>query len=80
MTTVSDLDDLAFQFFQTFTRFEYSLKAAGFHAGKGQRAEPNWDTFAKSLNRFFQQQHQGELGTGQHLMALREVVWVTFDD
>lgn len=55
------IDDLAFQFFKTFARFEYALKAAGFHAGTG-KAEPNWDSFAKSLNSLFEQHHEGELG------------------
>jgi hypothetical protein len=57
-----DLYDLAHQFFEAFARAEYALKAAGFHAGKGKKAEPNWDAFAKSLNSLFEQQHEGELG------------------
>ena len=68
MTTLSDaeLDTLAFQFFKTFARFEYALKTAGFHAGKGLKAEPNWDAFAKSINSFFDQEHQGDLGRAVH--------------
>lgn len=44
----TDLDALGFRFFKMFSRFEYSLKAAGFHNGPG-KAEPNWDKFAMSI-------------------------------
>jgi hypothetical protein len=56
------IDRLAFEFFKTFARFEYALKATGFHAGNGRKAETNWDAFAKSLNWLFEKQHEGELG------------------
>jgi hypothetical protein len=35
--THADLDDLATELFRTFARFEYSLKAAGFHDGLWRR-------------------------------------------
>lgn len=37
---------LASDFFFRFARFEYALKAAGFHFGKGN-AKPNWSKFSK---------------------------------
>jgi hypothetical protein len=36
-------------FFMYFSRFEYALKAAGFAKGTEKRAEPDWDSFADSL-------------------------------
>jgi hypothetical protein len=65
------LDGLAFQFFKIFARFEYALKAAGFHAGKegkARKAEANWDSFAKSLNSLFEEEHEGELGEAVRYM------------
>jgi hypothetical protein len=47
-----ELDQLAFRFFKMFARFEYALKAAGFHRGDGE-AKPNWDDFAKIVNDIF---------------------------
>lgn len=46
------LDQLAGEMFRTFARFEYALKAAGFHKGDGA-AEPNWRLFAESLSAVF---------------------------
>lgn len=43
-----DLYHLAGDFFTTFARFEYALKATGFHNGDGA-AEPNWRLFAESI-------------------------------
>jgi hypothetical protein len=48
---VSDRD-LVFQFFAVFSRFEYSLKRSGFLKA-GERAEPNGDTYANSLQGSF---------------------------
>jgi hypothetical protein len=45
-----ELDDLAVQMFRTFSRFEYALKAVGFHT---DNAEPNWTAFACSLPNLF---------------------------
>jgi hypothetical protein len=36
------LDQLAIETFRTFARFEYSLKAAGFHNANGD-AKPDWE-------------------------------------
>lgn len=44
-----ELHDLAFEFFKVFSRFEYALKAAGFHKGEGP-AEANWDNFATAID------------------------------
>lgn len=46
------LDELATEMFRTFARFEYALKAAGFHNGDGA-AEPNWRSFAQSIPAVF---------------------------
>lgn len=46
------LDHLATEMFRTFARFEYALKAAGFHNGDGA-AEPNWRSFAQSIPDLF---------------------------
>src|SRR5438105_6143516 len=42
------LDLLAAELFRTFARFEYALKAVGYHMGDG-RAAPNWRAFAESI-------------------------------
>jgi hypothetical protein len=42
------LDRVAHELFRTFARFEYALKATGFHNGDGT-AEPNWRLFAESI-------------------------------
>jgi hypothetical protein len=47
-----DLDQLATRVFREFARFEYALKAAGFHNGNGP-AEPNWRKFAESIPHVF---------------------------
>lgn len=47
-----DLDRLAADMFRTFARFEYALKAAGFHNGNGA-AKPNWRAFATTVTGLF---------------------------
>lgn len=47
-----DLDRLAADLFRTFARFEYALKAAGFHNGDGA-AQPNWRSFAEPVPGLF---------------------------
>lgn len=47
-----ELDHLASDMFRTFARFEYALKAAGFHNGDGN-AEPDWRRFAESVALLF---------------------------
>ncbi len=44
-----DLNRIAIELFQKFARFEYALKATGFHQGEGE-AKPNWDRFASSVS------------------------------
>ncbi|MDQ7251063.1 hypothetical protein [Dongia sedimenti] len=46
------LDELAGALFRTFARFEYALKAAGFHCGDGE-AKADWTAFAKSIPTVF---------------------------
>ena len=46
--TEKNLNCLAGELFTMFARFEYALKAAGFHKGDGA-AEPNWRSFAESV-------------------------------
>lgn len=55
----------ALTFFATFSRFEYALKRSRFltHDHPGQRAEPNWDSFANSLHREFFNQLGNEVAT-----------------
>ena len=43
---VNGLDVLRCEFFRTFTRFEYALKASGFHPQN--RAAADWHSFAES--------------------------------
>ena len=47
-----ELNRLATDLFRTFARFEYALKAAGFHNGNGG-AEANWRDFAVSVSAHF---------------------------
>lgn len=48
----NELNKLAADLFRTFARFEYALKAAGFHKGDG-KAEANWREFAVSTAPLF---------------------------
>jgi len=43
----------ASEFFFRFARFEYALKAAGYHPGNGV-ASPDWTKFAKELDGIFE--------------------------
>jgi hypothetical protein len=45
--------NLVFRFFALFSRFEYSLKRSGFLKA-AEKAEPNWDTYANTLQGLFQ--------------------------
>jgi len=42
--------DLLLEFFVTFARFEFALKAAGFFMGDGRGASPDWSRFGRSLD------------------------------
>jgi len=56
-TTVSK--ELLLEFFLTFSRFEYALKATGYYKRRPvkppdwPKAEPDWDRFAASLRKIF---------------------------
>ena len=48
--TDPDLHELASQFFRTFARMEYALKAAGYLTTmRGNDAQPDWNRFAKEV-------------------------------
>lgn len=51
---------MATELFTTFARFEYALKAAGFHCGDGD-AKADWTAFAKSIDGLFDDSAGGEL-------------------
>lgn len=55
-----ELHRLASEMFRVFARFEYALKAAGFHNGDGA-AEPNWRAFAETIPDALQAQQNPEL-------------------
>lgn len=55
-----ELNRLAAKLFTTFARFEYALKAAGFHKGDGA-AEANWRAFAESVEAFFDDPQEAAL-------------------
>jgi hypothetical protein len=50
--TETEFTDLSLKLFGVFARFEYALKAAGFHFGEG-KASPNWTRFSQSLGELF---------------------------
>jgi hypothetical protein len=54
------LNCLAIELFRMFSRFEYALKATGFHNGDGD-AKPNWRDFALSIETQLQNPHSTEL-------------------
>ena len=54
------LNKLAIEMFKTFSRFEYALKAAGFHNGEG-KAEPNWRAFSESITEHLKSPNTDEL-------------------
>ncbi len=49
MANVQISQGLLFEFFLTFARFEFALKAAGFFTGNLERAAPDWTRFGQSL-------------------------------
>lgn len=61
------LDDLAAVMFRTFSRFEYALKAAGFHEGNGP-AKPDWERFARSIPDLFDDPSDRDLSQAVHYM------------
>lgn len=46
-------DDLLFEFFLNFSKFEFALKTAGFAVGNEKKVSPNWDKFAQSIKANF---------------------------
>lgn len=51
--------------FRTFARFEYALKAAGYHNGDGP-AEPDWRSFKESIPNLFDEPQDGKLKEAVH--------------
>jgi len=52
---------LIHEFFLTFSRFEYSLKSAGFYNGNENKIQPSWDKFANSIRNVFNPNANEEL-------------------
>jgi hypothetical protein len=48
-------------FFITFSRFEYALKASNFANGDGDKVTANWDLFIASIRQFFDKEKNAEL-------------------
>lgn len=53
-------DKLSIELFQKFARFEYALKAAGFHCREGD-AEPDWRNFARSVGKTLEEPNSEDL-------------------
>jgi hypothetical protein len=69
METIVDRE-LLLEFFLTFSRFEYALKATDFLGGRRRgrrndprppRAEPNWEEYARYVHRLFRARRTPEL-------------------
>ena len=77
--------ELLLDFFLTFSRFEFGLKASGFVNAEGVRAvapipaKPDWDSFSDSIQESFQTEHSPELADAcRYLLSdppRRQVVW-----
>jgi hypothetical protein len=61
-TIEDELNELFLKLFKMFARFEYALKAAGYHEGNGE-ANPNWRKFAESIPDVFDNPSTTELQT-----------------
>lgn len=48
------------EFFVTFSRFEYALKASGFATGNNERVNPNWDAFTASIRDSFENENKSK--------------------
>lgn len=44
----AQFNNLSLELFRVFARFEFALKATGFHCGEGD-AKPNWQKYASSI-------------------------------
>ncbi|MEQ8961830.1 MAG: hypothetical protein RLP02_28540, partial [Coleofasciculus sp. C2-GNP5-27] len=53
-------DDLAMALFKEFARFEYALKATGFHCGNGE-ANSDWQKFSRSIQGYFDKSENEKL-------------------
>ena len=60
MDKEEQLNMLAAEFFREFARFEYALKATGFHKGEGL-AKADWREFALSVEEHFKTPKSDEL-------------------
>ncbi len=49
--------ELVLQFFLTFARFEFALKATGYARGNENFVEPDWNAFATSIRDAFDENH-----------------------
>lgn len=49
----SNIDNLSFEFFREFSRYEYCLKATGLRNEKDGNAMANWDLYAKEVEQVF---------------------------
>ncbi len=56
----AQFNNLSVQVFRKFARFEYALKAAGFHYGEG-KAKPNWEKYACSIGSTLEKSDTKEL-------------------
>ena len=60
MEKMSELDQLAFEFFKVFSRLEYALKASGFLCNEND-AKADWRLFANQVESLIQQPNSLEL-------------------
>ncbi len=58
----AEIPPIVTEFFATFSRFEFALNRGGFLMGEiGRKAEPDWDTFARTLGAdFFEKMRASE--------------------
>lgn len=56
----AEFNELSVKLFREFARFEYALKAAGYHEGEGE-AKPNWQKFANSIGNTIEKPNSQEL-------------------
>ena len=56
----AQFNDLSLRMFRKFARFEYALKATGFHCGEGE-AKPNWKKYACSIGSTLEKSDTKEL-------------------
>ena len=59
--TETELDQLSFRLFKTFSRCEYALKAAEFRTGNHNRVEADWTRFAGEVTGAFDEPADAKL-------------------